>query len=196
MSEKLNELRKSVRQIKDEIGPYGMHIRIDIDTENEGDEGEELYVVTLNDELFSDALTAGEAYCEVHGIYNTFKSYSLVSTDDIIRMLRDRETTLITDLLDKCEGGEYAFFDPNADDEEDEWENCPVVLAQVDEWSVTDTSFHELYVHEVEKDGNGNIKLTGRVVQDGYPDGERVYTYLGSVLPFYLEKVRSYIETP
>ena len=194
MSERFNELKKSVKQLKDEIGLYGMHIRIETDDEGM-DEGEELYRIELNGELFSNMLTFEEAQCEVHGIYNTFRGFSRIPTSCMERMLRDREELLISELLDKC-GGRHVCYDVNTGDEEDEWSECPVVLTQIDEWSVTDTSFHELYVHEVEKDGNGNIKLTGRVVQDGYPDGERVYTYLGSVLPFYLEKVRSYIETP
>lgn len=194
--ENLKQLKKFAASYKEQLGIYGIRLRIEVDPDfvPEPDTDDvQLYRILVNDKVFSNLMTEDETKNDIVGLAETFNIFKSLPSRFYEKIMFDREVERIKEQLRSWEDKSYDFFPSELDFDDDEEEDaCPSIRAYIDELSITDSNIHSFLVHKITMDDNDNIKLIGKIQGDvGYSYVEDdLYTTLGSVLPSDLELIQ------
>ena len=194
--ENLKQLKKFAASYKEQLGIYGIRLRIEVDPDFVPDpdtDDVQLYRILVNDKVFSNLMTEDETKNDIVGLAETFNIFKALPSRFYEKIMFDREVERIKKQLRSWDDKSYDFFPNELDFDEDEEEDaCPSIRAYIDELSITDSNIHSFLVHKVTMDENDNIKLIGKIQGDaGYYYGEdELYTTLGSVLPSDMELIQ------
>ena len=194
--ENLKQLKKFAVSYKEQLGIYGIRLRIEIDPDfvpEQDTDNVQLYRILVNDKVFSNLMTEDETKNDIVGLAETFNIFKALPSRFYEKIMFDREVERIKKQLRSWEDKSYDFFPNELDFDDDEEEDaCPSIRAYIDELSITDIDIHSFLVHKITMDENDNIKLIGKIQGDvGYSYVEDdMYTTLGSVLPSDLELIQ------
>lgn len=194
--ENLKQLKKFAASYKEQLGIYGIRLRIEIDPDfvpEQDTDDVQLYRILVNDKVFSNLMTEDETKNDIVGLAETFNIFKDLPSRFYEKIMFDREVKRIKKQLRSWEDKSYDFFPNELDfDDDDEEDACPSIRAYIDELSITDSDIHSFLVHKITMDENDNIKLIGKIQGDvGYSYVEDdLYTTLCSVLPSDLELIQ------
>jgi hypothetical protein len=92
---------------------------------------------------------------------------------------------MIIEALEKWPDKTYNYFEPAFEGDTDE--DCPTIMAYIDELQLQENVYHLFVMHRIEMDENNNVKLIGRIAGVDHTADEELYTYLDSVYEFDLQ---------
>lgn len=194
--ENLKQLKKFAASYKEQLGIYGIRLRIEIDPDfvpEQDTDDVQLYRILVNDKVFSNLMTEDETKNDIVGLAETFNIFKDLPSRFYEKIMFDREVKRIKKQLRSWEDKSYDFFPNELDFDDDEEEDaCPSIRAYIDELSITDSDIHSFLVHKITMDENDNIKLIGKIQGDvwySYVEDD-LYTTLCSVLPSDLELIQ------
>lgn len=186
-SKELKDIEQFAKEYKNDLGPYGIRLRVEVDSDWEGED--ERYRILVNDGIFSNELTVEGVQYDIIGLAATFDIFKNLPAKHYEKIIRDRETARIQKALASWGDKSYEFLPSDFMDQEHEFELCPCIKCYVDEIHISDTGVHHFYVHKVTLDENNNVKLVGRIAYPDIDTTDELYTYLGSVDAFDLEEI-------
>jgi len=183
-SEDYKNIKQFLKETMADLGYYGCHMRVDVDP-TEFTDGKERYITSINNVELYRGNNYAEVIYQIIAVKKIFTIFMDIPADTLSKILKDRYKRMIIEALEKWPDKTYNYFEPAFEGDTDE--DCPTIMAYIDELQLQENVYHLFVMHRIEMDENNNVKLIGRIAGVDHTADEELYTYLDSVYEFDLQ---------